>query len=98
MFNKIKKIIDPLIKLYEIEYREIKPQVSYIIDNKIEDMKYIEPVLERLLNVPYDPCYKLFIKTCDYVSGFNKEIALEYLEIYKDMYGDNDIKKLVKGK
>ena len=93
--TEIKSIMNDLIQIYDIEYKKIKPHVDYIIKSNIKDMVYIEKTIEQLLNIPYKPSYKLFIKLCDYVSQFNKQISLEYLKIYKDLY-EEDIPKTKK--
>ena len=90
--NNIKEMFGGLLEIYKLEYRQLKPQVAYIINNRVVDMNQIEYIFERLLNVPYEPCYQLFLKLCAYVSTFNKQIAFEYIEIYNDLYGEEEPK------
>lgn len=91
--STIKKIASGLVELYSIAYIQIKPQVENIINNNIKDMTYIEYTLDGLLNVPYEPCNQLFVKLCNYVSTFDKDCANEYMEIYEDLYGEEEVKE-----
>ncbi len=93
-----REMVNSLMDLYKMAYKEIKPEVYYIINNNITDLNYIDKVLDRLLNLPYDSCYLLFVKLCNYVAKFNKSFAIEYLDLYKDFYGEDEpkIKKKIK--
>ena len=92
--NNLKNMLDWLIKLYKQAHKEIKPEVLYIIKNNIKDIRLIEHTLDKLLNIPTEKCYILFTKLCNYVSKFDKETAEDYLEIYNEIYGEEEnIKK-----
>ena len=95
-YNEIFSKAKELSKLYELSYKQIKPQVIYIIENNIKDVNFIEKVLDELLNTPTDKCYKLFIKLCTYVDTFDHELAEDYLKFYEEMYGADDKKKKYK--
>ena len=79
-----------LNKLYKTMYVLYSPEVNRIIKNKITDTSIIETCLDNLLNVPTDDCYDLFLKLCSYYRTINKLSADDYLEIYKELYLDND--------
>ncbi len=87
----IKQSIEDLLVLYKLEYNYIKPQVDYVLNNNIKNIIYIEDLLEKLLNIPYEPCYVLFVNLCNYVSTFNYEIAQDYIALYNEIYGENEI-------
>ena len=89
--NEIKSKIQSLIELYDISYNQIKPQVLYIINNNIKDVGFICHVLDELLNIPTDKCYRLFIELCNYTINIDKNISSEYLEIYQEIYGKDEI-------
>lgn len=91
--SSIKEMASGLIELYGIAYIQIRPQVANIINNNVTNIAYIENVLDQLLNIPYKPCYQLFIKLCNYVSTFDKDCANDYLEIYEDLYGEEEVKE-----
>lgn len=91
-YDLLMEICSNLERLYIFEYKRIKPYVYKIIDNNICDIQYIEKVLDCLLNVPYEPCYQLFIMLCNYVFKIDKEMALEYIELWDDLYGEDDDK------
>ena len=78
-----------LEKLYGLAYKEIRPEILYIIKNNIKDIGLIEHKLDMLLNIPSKECYILFVKLCEYVSKFNKTLADEYLDIYRDLYEED---------
>lgn len=82
-----------LNELYELTYNQIKPQVIYIIRNNIKDINFIDHIFDELLNVPTDKCYKLFTKLCNYVASFNSKLAKEYLEIYEELYGEEELEE-----
>ena len=82
-----------LVELYDIAYKEIKPCVYNIINNHVRNIVYIEHTLDNLLNIPYEPCYQLFFKLCEYVSTFDKECADDYLEIFEELYGEEPKEK-----
>ena len=86
--NELKTMVKSLMELYDIAYLQIKPNVEYIVDNDIKDLNIIEHTLETLLDIPTNEGYNLFVKLCNYMSKFNKELADEYLEIYDDLYGE----------
>ncbi len=73
-------------ELYELAYKQIKPQVSYIIKNNITDINYLNRVFDEILKIPTNKGYKLFIKLASYVETFNKRLIKEYLEKYKTIY------------
>ena len=91
--NNLMLMAKKLNELYELAYNQIKPQVTYIIKNNIKDINFIDHVFDALLDIPTDKCYNLFIKLCDYVSTFNSKIAKDYLEIYEELYGEEESKK-----
>ena len=91
-FDNIKEIINELLKIYDSEYKRLKPNVDYIIKNNIKDIKYIEQILEQLLNIPYEPCNKLFIRLCKYVENFNKEMSDEYMDLFNKLYNEENVK------
>lgn len=90
--NELKNMLNNLMQLYELSYQTIKPKVAYIIKNNIKDIRVLESVLEELLNIPTDKCYKLFTKLCNYIMPFNHELAIDYLSLYDELYGNNDQK------
>ena len=92
-YLKISKDILELAKeinnIYDMEYNNLKPQVDFIIKNRMLDLKLIEKVLERLL-IPTDKCYELFKKLCYYTATFNSNFAYEYLNLYDELYGEEE--------
>ena len=91
--NEIFEMAKELNELYELSYKQIEPQVIYIIKNNIKDINFIDHVFDELLNIPTKKCYKLFMRLCDYVETFNIKLVKEYLEIYEELYGDDKSKE-----
>ena len=91
--NDLMYMAKELNELYELSYNQIKPQVTYIIKNNIKDINFIDHVFDELLNIPTEKCYKLFTRLCTYVETFNQDIAKEYVEIYQELYGQEEHKK-----
>ncbi len=79
-----------LNELYKTMYALYAPDVERIIKNNIIDEDQIESCLENLLNCPTDECYELFLKLCTYYKKINKKSAEEYIEIYKELYLDDE--------
>ena len=89
-YELLKEMFADLERLYIYEYNRIKPYVYKIINNNICDIQYIEKVFDFLLNVPYGPCYELFTMLCDYVARFDEDMAFEYMELWDDLYGEDE--------
>ena len=92
----IKEMVRSLMDLYDIAYENVKKDVEYIILNGITDEIIIDHVFDNILNIPTDKCYRLFVDLCDYVSCFNEQMANEYMEIYKELYGDDEVNTSMK--
>ena len=79
-------------ELYKIMYEMIKPEVMYIINKKVKNINIIENTLDRLLDIPTDEGYELFLKLCNYYATIDKEGAKFYLESYEEIYGEEEPK------
>ena len=79
-----------LIVLWDMAYKRIKPEVEDIIKNHICDSERIDRCLEQILNIPTEKCYQLYIELCTYYATFNEQNAKEYLQIYDELYGEDD--------
>ena len=84
------KMMVQLMDLCDLAYEQIKPEVDYIIKNQIKDVNRIDACLEQLLNIPTEKCHQLYVKLCAYYAIFNEQNAKEYLEIYDELYGDDN--------
>ena len=88
-YDELNGMFSKLMDLYDLAYEDIKRDVEYIILNGIRDEYIIEKLFDNVINIPTDKCYKLFVDLCAYVSRFNKGIVNDYIDVYKDLYGDN---------
>ncbi len=91
--DNIIKVAAELNKLYNQEYLRLKKEVTNIIKTKSKEEKHIEKILDQLINIPTDKSYQLLIKLCNYVQTFNQELANDYLEIFKELYLDDENNK-----
>ena len=55
---------------------------------RVRNVNYIETTLDRLLDIPTDKAYELFILLCDYYMNIDKEAAKFYLDSYEEIYGE----------
>ena len=81
-----------IYELHKIMYEMIKPEVMYIINKKVKNINIIENTLDRLLDIPTDEGYELFLKLCNYYATIDKEGAKFYLESYEEIYGEEEPK------
>ena len=86
MDDNLYQMARELCELYKTAYAIMQPRVTRIIKNNITDNNEIERCLDDLLNYPTDDCYDLFLQLCNYYKKINSKTAIEYLEIYKEMY------------
>lgn len=86
-----------LANLYELTYDEIRPEVIYIISKNVKNVRYIESVLDKLLDIPTDKSYELYSMLCNYYGEFNMGAAKFYLDSWDEMYGKNKTKTKKKG-
>jgi len=91
--NELNDMLSNFMDLCDLTYQEIEPRVLHIIKNNIKDINLIEHTLDILLNVPTEKGCTLFIKLCNYISKFNRQLADEYLEIYDDIYSEHHQKR-----
>lgn len=80
-----------LMDLYKDYLKILKPEVAYVIKNNVRDTKYLERLLDQVINVPTDEGYELLVILCDYISTFDKELADDYLKIYNELYGEDEV-------
>ena len=90
--DKIYALAKELSELYKIMYRQVKPDVLYIMARKVRNVRYIESTLDRLLEIPTDESYELYILLCDYYATIDKEGAKFYLDSWDEIYGDDEPK------
>ena len=94
---EIQYLVEELYIMYESMTKMLKKNVTFLIRNNVKDVKIIETYLDQLLNIPTEKSFELFKQLCDYYMTINKENAESYLEIYKEMYEeDNKAKKRTK--
>ena len=74
-----------LNELYQITCKQIKPQVSYIINKKVRNVRMIENTLDQLFDIPTDEAYELFKELCAYYMTIDKEGAQFYLDSYDEL-------------
>ena len=85
IYDLAKKLND----LYKIAYFQIEPMASYIINKKVRNTRMIENTLDKILNIPTDEAYELFVSLCKYYSNLDPDGAKFYLDSWDEMYGED---------
>ena len=93
LFDEIKELASGLIKIYEIKYEMVKPQVITIIKNRITNKDIIEHTLDQTLDIPTDKGYELHSLLCRYFSMIDKESAEFYMNEYNNFWNEEDEEK-----
>ena len=93
LFDEIKELAAGLIKIYEIKYEMVKPQVITIIKNRITNKNIIEHTLDQTLDIPTDKGYELHSLLCRYFSMIDKESAEFYMNEYNNFWNEEDEEK-----
>ena len=75
--------------LYKIAYFQIEPMASYIMNKKVKNTVMIENTLDKILNIPTDEAYELFLSLCKYYATLDKDGAKFYLDSWDEMYGED---------
>lgn len=88
IYDLAKKLND----LYRIAYFQIEPIASYIINKKVRNIRMIENTLDKILNIPTDEAYELFVSLCKYYSSLDSDGAKFYLDSWDEMYGEDEPK------
>jgi len=66
-------------------------EINYIINSKSIDIKDIERILDSLLECCYSSnILELFKKLCRYYYYINKQAVIEYVELYREMWDNDD--------
>ncbi len=94
--SDLREMFDGLMDLYDLAYEEIRRDVEIVILNGIKDEEIIAHIFDNILNVPTERCFELFNDLCDYTSTFNQGLVDDYIDIYNDLYGDDDIQNTKK--
>ena len=93
LVNDLKPAANYIKELNKQAFLLYAPEVDFIIQGNIKDEEEIEYLLDCLLSFPDDPTYELFVKLVNYYKEFNEDAAIDYENIYLDMYGpDENIK------
>ena len=91
--DEIKELAAGLVKLWEIKYEMVKPQVINIIKNRITNKDIIEHTLDQTLDIPTDKGYELHSLLCRYFSMIDKESAEFYMNEYNNFWNEEDEEK-----
>ena len=91
--DEIKELASGLVKIYEIKYEMVKPQVITIIKNRITNKDIIEHTLDQTLDIPPDKGYELHSLLCRYFSMIDKESAEFYMNEYNNFWNEEDEEK-----
>ena len=92
-YKLIKDSINNLISLQNDYLKYLESKIDSFIEDKIINDKEVEELFESLLNLfQTDKVLELFKKLGRYYYFINKELVLDYFNLYKEMYLDSDEK------
>ena len=91
---EVQKIVDIIQQLEELKgelYQQYSRTVDLVIAGEITEKADIEKVLDSLLDFGDDErFYVLFRKLCRHVYTKHPDTAVEYVNIFRMMFGDNE--------
>lgn len=96
-FDKIKYMINTLLLVQADLVCFLSDEINDIIKNNIVNDKEIEKIFDNLLNLlQTDDVLNLYKKLGEYYYKNNKELVIDYYNIYNEMYLEDDEKILIK--
>ena len=94
MEKDLYNLINEFQKLNEERYKLLKPQVEYIIKNKIKDEHKIAALLDSLLDIitfsHNNKVILTYMKLCLYYYNINPEHAEDYYHYYLELLTENN--------
>ena len=91
---EVQKIVDIIQQLEELKgelYQQYSRTVDLVIAGEITEKADIEKVLDSLLDFGDDErFYVLFRKLCRHVYTKHPDTAVEYVNIFRMMFGDDE--------
>ena len=100
-FQEIKKLINDLIEISGKQLDSLSEEVEEIIKYHVTSEHTISKLFDSILSLPFakdEEVKNLFYKLLNYCYTFNNSLALDYENIYKEYYCDEDIKIISKTK
>ena len=91
---EVQKIVGIIQQLEELKgglYQQYSRTVDLVIDGEITEKADIEKILDSLLDFGDDErFYELFRKLCRHVYTKHPDTAVEYVNIFRMMFGDDE--------
>jgi hypothetical protein len=83
----------PLIEQFKnIEIQAYKPEVEYILSEKITNELKIETLLEGILNFCFsEKMLALFKQLCRYYWELNPQATAKYINYYREMWDEESL-------
>lgn len=100
-FQEIKKLINDLIEISSKQLDSLSEEVEEIIKYHVTSEHTISKLFDSILSLPFakdEEVKNLFYKLLNYCYTFNNSLALDYENIYKEYYCDEDNKIISKNK
>ena len=89
-YKEIKGIAEGLMRIYELKYEIMKPEVMDIINNRSKNKKRIEACLDETLDIPTDKGFELHSLLCSYYYLIDRKSALFYMNSYNEFWNDEE--------
>lgn len=91
LLQDIGSIFKEMNKIYERELQLLAPLVEEVINNQYQDIRYIEPLLDKLSELLlFDIGVDLYEKLLNYISTFNPDLTKRVRENDAEMLGKYD--------
>ncbi len=100
-FQEIKKIINEIIEISSKQLDIFSEEIEEIIKYHVTSEYTLSKLFDSILSLPFandEEIKSLFYKLLNYCYAFNNNLALDYENIYKEYYCDEDIKIISKNK
>ena len=96
---EIKKLVNEINIISNIELNNIKEEVNLVIKNNIVNINTIESLFDRMLSLTFieeDSLKPIYFKLLDYYKNINEEYSNEYRKFYIEQYGEEKVLKKIK--
>jgi hypothetical protein len=94
MIEDFKPLIEQFKNIEVLAYNAYKPEVEYILSEKITNELKIETLLEGILNFCFsDKMLDLFKQLCRYYWELNPQATAKYINYYREMWDEESLEE-----
>lgn len=94
IFRELKPLVEQIAFIHHQAYHTFKPEVENLVNSKTIDSNTIEILLDQLLDhACNNEVLILYKKVCSYYWYINPEATTNYINYYREMWDNENIKK-----